>query len=332
MLLFPMDSVGSAPRSIFDTMNRRPFILIVLLFVPGFSCKPREEGQASTARDDVLAVVGDERITAADFEREMSRRSAENRGDVLEWMIRHKAALVQARAAGFDREPDMVALVEQLIVTRFLEARHAAESESDPVISEEEIARFHQDHPERFRKPAAVRAGVIWLRSSARADGENRAEQRARAMAILDQARGAEPDAYVMLVRQYSEDQATRYSGGDTGWLQADDSLPAHDAALRAAAATLENPGDVAPLLESADGFRIVRLTERRAGGIRPLGEVRESIRYELLQSARAALQNAFFEKLKAGVRIEINQPLLQNLALPDTPSLTKGPPSLPGD
>ncbi|MES2923508.1 MAG: peptidyl-prolyl cis-trans isomerase [Verrucomicrobiota bacterium] len=315
-------------------MNRSPSILIVLLSILGVSCKPSGERQvvAPTATGDVLAVVGDERITAADFQKEMSRRSADDRAAGLEQMIRHKTALVQARAAGFDKEPEMVALVEQLIASRFLEARHAAGSRSEPVVSEEEINRFYQNHRDRFQKPESVRAGVIYLRSSARADVEKRGELRERATAILDQARGLDPDAFVMLVRQNSEDQATRYTGGDTGWMRPDDSLPARDAAVVEAAAALRNPGDMAPLLESADGFRIVRLTARQAAGVRPLDEVREAIRYELLQSARAARQNAFFEKLKEGVRIEINEPLLQNLALPDTPSLTKGPLPLPGN
>lgn len=315
-------------------MNRSLPILIVLLSAFGFSCKPRGEGQAvaPTATGDVLAVVGEERITAADFAKEMSRRSAGDRADGLERMIRHKAALVQARAAGFDKEPEMVALMEQLIVSRFLEARHAAGSESEPLVSEEEIARFHQDHPDRFRKPESVRAGVILLRISARAGVEQRAELRQRAAALLEQARKSDAAAFVMLVRQHSEDQATRYSGGDTGWMLPGDPLAARDAAVMAAAAALEDPGDIAPLLESADGFRIVRLTARQAAGIRPLDEVRESIRHELLQSGKQARQDAFFEKLKEGVRIEINQPLLRNLDLPDAPSLTKGPPSLPGN
>jgi peptidyl-prolyl cis-trans isomerase C len=321
-------------------MNRRPFILTVLLSVLGFSCKPGDEGRAQvpTATGDVLAVVGDERITAADFKREMSRRSpgggpsAEDRAAGLEKLIRHKTALVQARAAGFDKDPEMVALVEQLIASRFLEARHAASSDSEPVIAEEQIARFYQNHPDRFSKTEAVRAGVIWLRGSARANVEKRGELRERATTIRDQARGLDSDAFVMLVRQHSEDQATRYTGGDTGWIRPDDTLPARDAAVMAAASSLENPGDLAPLLESTDGFRIVRLTARQPAGVRPLDEVRESIRYELSQSGRQARQNAFFEKLKEGVRIEINQPLLQNLELPDIPSLSKGPPPLPGN
>jgi parvulin-like peptidyl-prolyl isomerase len=311
--------------------------LIPFLSVLCFSCRPGDDDgrvSAPTATGDVLAVVGDERITEADFRMEMSRRSsgsAESRADGLERMIRHKAALVQARAEGFDKQPEMVSLVEQLIVARFLETRHAAVSESDPVVSEEEIARFYQDHPDRFQRPEAVRAGVILLRGSARATEEKRAELRERALAILDQARGSDADAFALLVRRYSDDQATRYTGGDTGWMRADASLAASDAAVMAAAVGLENPGDLAPLLESTEGIRIVRLAARQAPGIRPLDEVRESIRFELLQSARAARQNAFFEELKEGVRIEINQPLIQNLARPDTPSLTKGPPSLPG-
>jgi parvulin-like peptidyl-prolyl isomerase len=319
-------------------------ILLSALLCLNFSCSRSHELSPATAPDltgEILAVVGDERISASEFEAELNRRSqglpgiyatAEQRARLLEEMIRLKAALAQARATGFDRDPAMVTLVERLIAERFQEAEFARRFDSDPVVSDEQVAAFYEENAARFRTPAAVRAGVVWMKASPRAEPERRAELRARAKSIRLQAQQADDASFNRIVQQHSDHQSTRYIGGDTGWLRADEHRPEWNAAVVEAAFALEQPGEVAPLVESPDGYYIVRLMTRQPAGIRPLAEVGEAIRYQLLQSKRQQQEQEFSAALKDGLHIEINHTLFESIPAPVSPSIAAGPPVLPGN
>jgi hypothetical protein len=317
-------------------------ILLSALICLSFSCSRSDKpgpAAVSEGAGGILAVVEGERVTMAEFQAELNRRSqglpgayrtSGQRARLLEEMIRLKAALAQARAAGFDRDPETVALVEALIAGRFQEIEYARRFDANPSVSDEEVAAFYDVNAGQFRTPAAVRAGVVWIRTSPRAEPEKRAELRARAEAIRRQAQAADDAAFSRIVQQHSEHQATRYMGGDTGWLRADERRPEWDEAVVEAAFALEQPGEVAPLVESPNGFHIVRLTGRQPTGIRPLDEVRETIRYQLRQSKRERQEQEFFGVLREGLNIEINQALFESIPAPASHSIAAGPPALP--
>jgi parvulin-like peptidyl-prolyl isomerase len=134
------------------------------------------------------------------------------------------------------------------------------------------------------------------------------------------------------MARKSSDDPATRHIGGDTGWVLDGLSLPDDLAAIRTAAEVLALPGELAPLVESPDGFHIVRLSDRRAPAVRPLAEVRDAICHELLHHARKAREDAFFKGLEDGLEIGTKREILQSIPLPAAPDLTRVPPPMPQD
>jgi parvulin-like peptidyl-prolyl isomerase len=288
-----------------------------------------------------VAWVDEDPVTRREFLAELDRhyRGVPGaRGDsaarerLLEEMIRRKVMVARAREAGFDRDPEMLRLVERLIADRYQEKLAADRLDADPVVTEEQVAAFHHQHQDRYLIPGAVRAGVIWIKTSPRAESRKREEARARAETIRTEAERSDAAGFSELARKHSDDQATRYRGGDTGWIRDGLALPDDLTAVRAAAESLDSPGEVAPLVESADGFRIVRLGDRQAPSARPLEEVRDAIRHELLQVARKTREDDFFNDLKSGLEVGINRPLLQSIPLPATPDLTRVPPPMPRD
>jgi parvulin-like peptidyl-prolyl isomerase len=175
-----------------------------------------------------------------------------------------------------------------------------------------------------------VRVGVIFLAASARATPERQAELKQRAEELLVQAHGIDAGGYTQLAQQYSEDQATRYRGGDAGWLTRGDSESRWEHSVVEAAFGLKSIGDVAPLLSTARGFYIVRLVDTRPMTVRPLAEVKEGIKYQLTQARQQQQQTEFLEEVRRNSRIEINQSLLDSLPEPTTRA-ARQPPGLPG-
>ena len=318
-------------------MIRACVLLPVLVFFCCSCGKKAETKQATGNRtqEEILAWVGDQPITAREFQAARNRRwgtgptTEEQQQRLLEDLVREKATLAKARAAGLDRSPETVALVERLIVAQYTEAEFAKRFGNEPEIEDAEILKFYEGNLARFQIPTAVRAGLIWLPLNTKADATRRAALLANAERLREQAAGADPIGFRALVQQHSEDQATRYTGGDTGWLHEGQPASCHPAVMTAAL-QLHQTGEVAPLVVASNGVYIVRLLERRMATTRPLTEVREAIRYELQQQKREQRELEFFAEMKRGLNIKVNRDVLNSISTLTQVSNT-APPALPG-
>ncbi|HEX5218396.1 MAG TPA: peptidyl-prolyl cis-trans isomerase [Verrucomicrobiae bacterium] len=313
-------------------------LLSVLLAVLCCSCSKKADPKQATGsptQEEILAWVGDQPITAREFQAEQNRRwhnapiTEAQQQRLLEDLIREKATLAKARAAGLDRSPETVALVERLIVARYTEAEFAKRFGKEPEVEDAEIQKFYGSNLARFQIPAAVRAGLIWLPLSPKADVTRRAALLANAEALRERAASADAIGFRALVQQHSEDQATRYTGGDTGWLHEGQPASCHPAVMTAAL-QLQQAGEVAPLVVVSNGVYIVRLLERRMASTRPLIDVREAICYELQQQKRAQREQEFFAEMKRGLDIKVNRDVLNSISTPTQVS-NAAPPALPG-
>ena len=314
----------------------------VFVLVVSASCGRREHADARKSGAEqpadgtaVLAKVGERRITLAQFEAERERRgrqfhaTEEQCSKLLGEMITFEVLLARAKAAGFDRTPQMQTQVDRLIVTRFQEQQFAARS--PPATPDEaQLRAYYQSHQEQFTTPAKVRAGLIHLHCSSKATADKRAELRRRAEAVLGEARKADSAAFTSLAQKHSDDQATRYHGGDTGWRRSgDDALPWPVAVMEAATA-LSRSGDCAPLVETPTGFYIVRLLEKQAGGVRAFEDVKETIAYQVAQQQREQAQQTFLEEMQQGIRVEKHPDFLKHIT-PTQQASETAPPPIPG-
>ena len=82
------------------------------------------------------------------------------------------------------------------------------------------------------------------------------------------------------MAQNHSEDQASRYRGGDIGWLTVGDTNAPWDPAMLAAVSKLAQPGDLAPVVSTPEAFYLVKLVERQPASVRPLEAVKDGIAY----------------------------------------------------
>lgn len=245
----------------------------------------------------------------------------------LEELIRLEGTYQKAVTAGFDRRPEVQARIKSLVVAQFREAQ--ARLTNAPPVTAAELQTAYETQKDKFRTPEAVRGAAILLDLPRTLAAGKRAEFRLRAEALLAEARQAVDDAaFAQLVARHSTDPSTRYRGGDTGWLRREDRGSGSDPELVEALLQLSRPGEFAPLVESARGFYIVKLTEKRAASHKPLTEVEEAIRYQLQRQKAEQAEREFQATMKSGLDIQINQPLLKSIAVMPSPDV---PPALPG-
>ena len=161
---------------------------------------------AGAVNSVVLARVGSEVVLVDDLlraERKMRRFAAGNAREMLQPFIDRKMLILEAKAKGFDRHPDVVASVQQVRDRRLVE-RLYEEVTGDVSLSEEELrSHFHQSGMHKKRE---VRASHIQVGSL----------EEARAM--QEQLRqGAD---FAVLAREHSLDRTSAAKGGDTGFWQ----------------------------------------------------------------------------------------------------------------
>jgi parvulin-like peptidyl-prolyl isomerase len=296
---------------------------------------------ARSRPEDILATVDGHPITAAAFAREMARRgqngaehfaSAEQRRALLDDMIRLEVLAANGEKLGYSRDPEVQRNLKQVLAGKF--QREQLEPKlHDVAISDSEVRQFYAGHVSEFTKPEAARAAVIFFAVPSTATAEERAAITKRAEAALAEARAqAEKPGFGALAVKHSDDQATRYLGGDTGWLVKGQEDSRWEPEVMDAVFALAQPGDLSPIVSTASGVYLLKLTERRPAVVRPLAEVETSVRQRLTVEKRNRLGREFYDDAKRNVSIHINEEHLASLTAPEPAAVDgeKRPPPLP--
>ncbi len=293
-----------------------------------------------------VALVGEEPITVERFHGEMLRRGGQRPGQyatteqkraLLDEMVRFEALAAQARAAGYDRDPETLEVLKRLMVARYqrdaLEARLAGLE-----VSDEEIERFYAENEDEFARPERSRAAIVFIEVPKGASKTVREQREQRARAALAEAHTLDPEVahFGSVAIRYSDDRASRYRGGVIGWLSRGSSQRYKwgDEVVQAVLA-LERPGELGPLVQTDAGYYLVRLVDREQSAVRPLGALRDGLRNRLLHEKQAAMREAFEREALAGHSVEVDEALLAAIEAPTPPTNGEAmlrPPSLPRD
>jgi len=286
-----------------------------------------------------VARVGNASISREAFQQLMQSRLGVNsnlfagmaaKKTLLEEMIDREAVYAKAKAAGFDQRPEVQQSIKRMIAAKYEDEMKRQPGTNEPLVSAMEIEQFYQQHPDKYAAGARSRGAMILARIPARAEPEKRAEAMNRAQKIMEEAQAAAtPAEFAVVVQKHSEDQATRYRGGDMGWVSQGTPPLGMEAAVAEALFALKKPGDFAPLVATEKGVYIVKLTDKQPAGVRPLAEVKQAIADQLTRQKQAQRDKDFYAAMREGLDIQINLSLLESIRPEATP--VKHPPGLPG-
>jgi parvulin-like peptidyl-prolyl isomerase len=296
-------------------------------------CKPKPPA-------NVLARVGDRAITVEDFQAELQRRTANrqavpDRQALLGQMIARETLVQQARAAGLAAAADVRRAVEEALIAKLRETRLTPQLEAAQ-ISPEEIGAAYEKEIARFTQPAKAQLAFLFIAAGPKANTNQVAaaelrivEARRLALALPAGSRG-----FGQVAADFSDDQITRYRGGDAGWFTADSPADRWPKAVIAAGFALPQAGDLSGALRMAEGFYLVKKLDARAAAVTPLAEAQPALHRRLLAAKRARIEAEFQQLCRAAVKVQTDPAVLAGVAYP-TQNLaqTAGsfPPALPG-
>src|SRR5437660_8391739 len=133
------------------------------------------------------------------------------------------------------------------------------------VVPSADIERAYNNSIDTYSTPEQVRASHILLKT----EGKDDAAVKAKAEDVLKQAKaGAD---FAALAKKYSEDEGSAKNGGDLDYFGHGKMVAEFDAA----AFTMQ-PGQISDLVKSQFGYHIIKVTDRKAGTVRTLADMRQ--------------------------------------------------------
>jgi peptidyl-prolyl cis-trans isomerase C len=146
-------------------------------------------------------------------------------------------------------------------------------------ITQEQVRRFYDEHPEQLQRPEMVRASHILLATREPLTGrelseEERQAKRREALAVLERARKGED--FAALAKEHSEDPGSKDQGGEYIFARGQ-MVPEFEVA----AFSLQ-PGQVSDLVVTQYGYHIIKLHQRIPAEQIEFARVEEDIRENL--------------------------------------------------
>jgi peptidyl-prolyl cis-trans isomerase SurA len=269
--------------------------------------------------DRVVAVVNDDVITQYELDstvelilkrneqsirpEDRERITAEARKAVLDRLIEDLILRQEARRLGIVvREEELTATIQEALAKRNLSIdtlqealikdgtnyeKYREATRSDMIksrilqreirprvsVTNEEIGAFYQEHRDEYEGKLRVRLLMIALPVPAGSDEAAQAAQRTKAESILKRIRAGE--YFEALANENSMGQGR--SGGDIGYVEKGSMNPI----IEEVAFNLK-PGEVSGVIETPQGFYIIRALDKRGGGNLSLKATRAEIEEQL--------------------------------------------------
>jgi parvulin-like peptidyl-prolyl isomerase len=287
--------------------------------------------------------VGDAVITRADFDREAERLAAvgrlpEDAGQLLRGMTERLAMLQMAKAASAD-DPETQREVDNLLLVRWRDKQRGAHR-AEYAATDEDLRDAYEADPAAWARPAQVRLAMLYRKVPRSATPEARAEIENALLKAVETYKSDADSAtdkgrmqgFGSLAVDNTEDQISRYRGGDLGWMEAKASSNRVPAEVLKTGMALKK-GEISELIAAEGGVYVIMKTDEREETRVPYEEAAVALRRRIMKDKSEAADRAMIQRAVADVGVTIADERLESLSLPAplpaqrTPS---APPSMP--
>jgi len=289
---------------------RRRFILILLLAIfalTASSCDKlpfisKKAPKAERVKGTVLAKVNSTVITLEDFNtrvdnfnqmsEELKIDSLDKKKGFLQTLIQQELFFQQAISLGLDKNEEINKAIEEFR-KGFIIQKLISDELTAIGVEAGEIESFYNLAKNNYLVPAEIKAREIVVSS----------EETARQI-LIELLKGTN---FASLAQQYSKAPSAK-TGGSLGWIKKGDrKLERFDES----AFSLEK-AEVSNIFKTKEGYVIVKIDDKRGGELRPISEVWDQVKGELLNFKQNQRIVEFERNLRATSNIEIHEELLR--------------------
>jgi parvulin-like peptidyl-prolyl isomerase len=291
----------------------------------------------------VLAVVNDSVITEDDFITQMKLRGGHTAGQyqdikqkqvLLSFLINQKLLIKKAQELGIDQDPLVQKIYHQTVVDKFLEA-DLNKKLADMTVTTAEAKNYFDQHKNSYKRPARRRGAMIFKEISSDMSDEDKQTLKDELLQVKQEATNlpSHQTHFGELARIHSDDRSSMYRGGVIGWLIENPNRAYQwPADVTQAVFELNENGDMSDVIETNQGYFLVRLVAAEHVQETDFNQVSNGIKQKLLADKQAAAKKDFLDNIKSTAHIEINEGLLKTIQPinPEPKDDTKQPPAMP--
>jgi parvulin-like peptidyl-prolyl isomerase len=182
-------------------------------------------------------------------------------------------------------------------------------------VTEEDVAKFYKENPSKFEKPELVKVNQILIstldpstRPPQQLPDEVKAEKLALAKKV--QERAVKGEDFAALVKEFSDDPASKEKGGEIAFPRGTGRIPPE---FEAAAFSLET-GKISSVVTTTLGYHIIQLVEKTPAELVPLDKVHDELKKGLEGQEIQKRIPDFVEQLKKDNNVEIKIPMPEEL------------------
>ncbi len=235
----------------------------------------------------VLVKIGKEAITeetlAPILEKVREERKDKAKLRWIDYFIETKVFSQEARKVGLEKDPEVsreIRMRTDKVLAKAFRHEHILNKIE---VADSDIASYYKSNPELFRVPEKVRAKSILVKTSEEAEEILKAVKTGAAFGHLAQEKSLHPHA------------SSR--AGEIGWFAKGE----RDPAVENVAFSLEK-GEISDVIKTEAGFEIIKLMDKKGGGLRPLDEVGQGIKMTLTNAKLEQEKQHYYKK--AGVKV----------------------------
>ncbi len=288
---------------------RKGLFFVTVIFIAAsaaLAAGPAESQEAKEAA--VLARIGDKVFTEKDLDAQIQGfpedfrnmlQDPVHRKAFVEQIVRMEAFALAARDEKMDKTEEVREKLDESAKSVLSQFYLQKTCPTPPDPAPEEIEAYYKAHEELFRRGDMVRARHILIQvpEDAGEDAVNQAMEKAKT--VRKQVDSGE--SFWKLAREFSDDPATKFKGGDLGYfIRERMEKPFSDAAFSM------KKGETSDPVRSVHGFHIIQVEDRRSGEKQELTAAAPRIRAMMIQEKQRACVEKTFEDLKEKYRIEI--------------------------
>lgn len=285
--------------------------------------KPAESNLEGTA--EILATVNDHPIEKAWFIEQMKLRGGEKPGQyhtieqkqaLLKYLINQEVLYLKAVEYGADKDPAIDRMFKKAVIDKYL-TDTLNDKLDDVFVNTSEIRNHFDENKESYDKPARRRAAVIYASKPEGASEEALKQKRSRVEKALNDVSELDEKTlhFGALATKYSDDRASMYQGGVIGWfINHPDRKYKWDQKIIDQLFSLQDLGDISPILETDDGYYLVRLVAAEQVKEKSFDLIKNGIERQLLQQKKKQLQTDFMQANLEDANIDIDQQMLADI------------------
>jgi peptidyl-prolyl cis-trans isomerase C len=266
----------------------------------------------------VLAKVGDEVVTEADFQAAFRLLGQQEqmqimmiqggKDEFIKRMAESKLLSVKAKKMDLDKTPgyqrSLARAKEDLLAREYL-AKEGEAIQKKLAVDQAAVKAFYDQHPDRFKQPdlVSVRHILVTVKKDPK-DQAGLTDADAKARIAKIQAELKKGAKFEVLAKKYSDDPGSKENGGlyadadPSGW------VPEFGAAART-----QPVGKVGAPVKTAYGYHLIKVENRKPARQVPFEEAKEPAEKMAHQERQAKVWTELMDELRKEIPFEVVKP-----------------------